>query len=247
RLPGAELSVSLASANGTNAEPTLVVQEVVPAATETWRDVARIKAQQARVLVLPGTYRVTAEIGRTRVRRRVTVALGQTAAVPLSVRTTAVTLTSKLPEANALKLDERLTYRIVNLDAPDAEPRLLFGARATVNLTPGRYRIESHLQKPRSRAEQTVVISPRRTQSVEIAHQAGLLSMRLVTNRSSAARPDWQVSSGDGTIVWRGIGTSAATLLPPGTYSVTATGRPQFRREVVIKQGETAEVTLAAR
>ncbi|MEM1306237.1 MAG: vWA domain-containing protein, partial [Pseudomonadota bacterium] len=179
RLPGAELDLSVAS-DTAGATPTLVVEEVVPAETPTWRDVVRLRARQGRVVVLPGTYRITATADTARISRRITVAPGQRAALPLSLRATQVTLTSRLPEIPDAATAQAVNYRITSLDTPDIAPRIVFDAAPTLALAPGRYEFESRAVDGGSIARRTVVIAPRQRQTIEIEHDVGRVALQML-------------------------------------------------------------------
>lgn len=250
RLPGARLKIRLqrpAPDDGAP-PPTLIVEELVPAETNTWREVARTSNTEADVLILPSTYRITAVDGLTSVRRQVIAKRGQSIDVDLSLRPVSLTLSTEIAALPG-QSPAATRYEIKPLDRPDAQARGVFDSGAPVMLLPGRYRITSVVDRPKSRVTRDIVVSPRQSQTVTFQHGVGRLTLRMVSPRQTRrqAQTDWVVRTAAGAAVWRGIGASRQALLPPGTYIVQAGDGSQFRREVVLEQGRSADVSFATR
>ena len=199
--------------------------------------------------VAPGDYTVNVAFGRANLTRKIT-------AKPVEAVTEKFVL-------NAGGL--RVNADIGGIDAPvnaitysiQTDERDQFGNRATVmsgakpgliiRLNAGIYQLTSTYGDANAVVRTDVTVEAGKLTEAAISHLAAKVAFKLVAEPGGDAVPDtqWSIQTLNGEIVKESVGAFPTHILAPGTYAAIARkGGKSFRRDFLVRQGDTVQVEV---
>lgn len=217
------------------------VTEDDPDSPDGHRQVARARGPTAEFNLPPGTYYVTARSGEAEVRDRIALGAGavvkHVSALPLAKLTVTATV-----DGQPINASEPVVYRVTALDGEQKEVDRALSTTLKAQLPPGRYRIDAVMSAHQLTASKTVTLTTEPKTEV-IDFDAAQVS--FAASGAPAGDHYWEVHDLRGLPIWRGIGTSPKTLLPPGRYTVRLDVR-DFNKEAAfeVSKGKDNAVEL---
>ncbi|MBI1384307.1 MAG: hypothetical protein GC150_05305 [Rhizobiales bacterium] len=249
------LAVSADDGNGgTLGNVLFIVEEDDPGAASGRREVAR-SAAPSPVFTLPANvYHVTATRGLAQVRRTFTVQPGQVTRRRLELAAATIDAAARLGSEGA-PLVTGVTYRVYREgEATDGETftPVLTTARpkATLELTPGRYRIVGTLTPGNALATTSVRLGPGDHADITLVYEAGEVALALSDPNGLKIVRDvyWRVVDAQGRPVWQSGSLEPRAFLAPGRYTVTAEHRDRaVTADITVAAGEAKEIALTWR
>jgi Ca-activated chloride channel family protein len=227
--------------------PIYSVSEDDPDAPKGRREVARSAARQAEFVLSPGTYYVAARQGGAETRERIAVAAGDIVKRTLALSVARLALSIKPPVTGSAGA-EPVSYRIERLDAA-TEPIVTTQTSPTLQLPPGRYRVESRYGTINARAVREVELKSGQSQQISFEHQAGSLRLRLTTTPGGLPLGDvfWVVQDESGRRLWTGGQVEPLVVLQAGRYAISAeTREKRYNMSVEVRAGDSKLVELTA-
>jgi Ca-activated chloride channel family protein len=251
-LPIGEIELQATAGGGGPPLADVVFQvfEDDPDAPQGRRELMRSAAARPSFSLPAGTYYVVARHGPAEARERLTVRPGEVERRTLTISSVQLSLAATIAGGRPDSSDTIL-YRIERIDtAPHSEVRRITRQTETLNLAPGKYRVESRLGSLNARAERTIDLKTGAREDLTLDHQAGVVRLTLVEAGSAqpAAEVFWEIKDQSGQTVWLTSEPQPLGILQAGRYIV----RAQYRDRVVdgrieVKAGDNRVVEVVAR
>lgn len=250
-LPTGELE--LQATNGAGGPPLadIVFQifEDDPDAPQGRRELVRSAASRPSFTIPAGTYYVMARHGTSETRERIAVRPGEIERRTLSIGSAQLSLAATIAGAKPDSGDSIL-YRIERVDGVPNEVTRLTQQTGILDLTPGRYRIESRLGTLNARAERTIELGIGSRQDLTIDHLAGVVRLSLVEPGSAQPAADvfWEIKDQGGRVVWLTSEAQPLGILQAGRYAVRAGHRDRYiDRQIEVHAGDNRVVELVVK
>lgn len=221
-----------------------------PDAPQGRRELMRSAAVRPSFTLPAGTYYVVARRGSAETRERITVRSGEVERRSLMIGSAQLSLAATIAGGRPDSSDS-IVYRIERVDgATQGEVMRATRQTGTLDLAPGRYRIESRLGPLNARAERTIELKPGTREELTIDHQAGVVRLTFTEPGSSQAAADvfWEIKDQGGQTVWLTSEAQPLGILQAGRYTVRAEHRDKrVDGQIEVQAGDNRVVTLAAR
>ena len=250
-LPTGEIELQATAGGGTPlADVVFQVFEDDPDAPQGRRELMRSAAARPSFSLPAGTYYVVARHGPAEAREQLTVRPGEVERRTLTISSAQLSLAATIAGGRPDSSDS-IVYQIERIDtAPQSEVTRVTRQTETLNLAPGRYRVESRLGSLNARAERTIDLRTGVREDLTLDHQAGVVRLTFVEAGSAQPAADvfWEIKDQDGQTVWLTSEPQPLGILRAGRYTV----RAQYRDRVVdgrieIQAGDNRVVELIAR
>jgi Ca-activated chloride channel family protein len=247
-VPAATLELTLPRRDSGDNDTVVTLYEDDPEAPSGRRIVARSSATQPTFHVPGGTYYIVARNGTAELRDRVAVSAGETVQRTLALAPARLTLTSRLT-GQTRPLELPVVYRITRLDGSNTDIAM-YGSVATVQVMPGRYRIESRAGGHPSRETREIDVRADETQAITFDHRAALVRLRLDDQAPVplGADPLWQIREESGRLAQASSDLQPIALLPEGRYLIRADARDvRLEQLFEVRAGEVGDIVLRQR
>jgi Ca-activated chloride channel family protein len=251
-LPTGEIELQATAGGGGPPLADVVFQvfEDDPDAPQGRRELMRSAASRPSFSLPAGTYYVVARHGSVEARERLTVRPGEVERRTLTISSAQLSLAATIAGGRPDSSDS-IVYRIERIDtAPQSEVMRVTRQAETLNLAPGRYRVESRLGSLNARAERTIDLRTGVREDLTLDHQAGVVRLTFVEAGSTQPAADvfWEIKDQSGQTVWLTSEPQPLGILRAGRYTV----RAQYRDRVVdgrieVQAGDNRVVELIAR
>jgi Ca-activated chloride channel homolog len=240
--------LGLTAARGNGSDPadisapgvTFIVYEDDPDSPQGRREVTRSAAPSPTFTLPAGTYYVTARMGGSELKEQLALGAGDAVKRTFAFNLAHLILSAKIEGAPSPDAPP-LTYTIFRLDG---EPREVVRTQAKepdLELSAGRYRVESALGATNVRAAAEVTLTAGQAQKILLKLGAGRVTLRLASEQAATAVDVfWEVRDDKKQFVLRSSEPQPTALLAPGRYIVTSETRDkQLRSAFELKVGET--------
>jgi Ca-activated chloride channel family protein len=249
-LPTGELELQAAATSDGPVLDDVMFQvfEDDPDAAQGRRELARSAASRPSFTIAAGTYYVAALRGTAEARERVTVRPGEVERRRLIVGSARLSLSAAIV-GNRPDSTDSVTYLVERIDR---EPRSIVRTTrqgATLDLAPGKYRVESRLGLLNARAEREIELRPGAREDLILEHQAGVVRLGLIERQGALPLGDvfWEVRDEAGGIVWITNDAQPLGILRAGRYLVRAEARGHdIQRPIEIRAGDNRVVEILA-
>jgi Ca-activated chloride channel family protein len=251
-LPTGEIELQAVAGGGGPPLADVVFQvfEDDPDAPQGRRELMRSAAARPSFNLPAGTYYVVARQGPAEARERLTVRPGEVERRTLTISSAQLSLAATIAGGRPDSSDS-IVYRIERIDAGSpSEVMRVARQTETLNLAPGRYRVESRLGSLNARAERTIDLRSGTPENLTLDHQAGVVRLTFVEAGSAQHAADvfWEIKDQSGQTVWLTSEPQPLGILRAGRYTV----RAQYRDRVVdgridVQAGDNRVVELIAR
>ena len=231
------------------ADTVFQIFEDDPDAPQGRRELMRSAAVRPSFALPAGTYYVVARHGTAEARERVAVRPGEIERRTLTIGSAQLSLATTIAGGKPDSGDSVL-YRIERVDGTPKELVRLTRQTGTLDLTPGRYRIESRLGTLNARAERTIDLRTGAREDLTMDHRAGVVRLTLVEAGSAQPAADvfWEIKDQGGQTVWLTSETQPLGILQAGHYAVRAEHRDRrIDRQIEVQAGDNRVVELMAK
>lgn len=197
-----------------------------------------------------GDYVVNAALGRAHITRRITVAAGKDEPAVEEFVLNAGGLRVQALVAGLEAPSNTVSYAIYSdRDQTDSRKLVLSAARPNlvVRLNAGIYHIVSTYGDCNAVVTSDVTVEAGKLTEATVTHSAAKATFKLVQRAGGEALPDtqWTIQTPEGEAVKESVGALPTHILAPGTYTVLAKSQGrQFKRDITLANGETAQVEL---
>lgn len=252
QLPVGELELQAVATAGTQPLSDVIFQvfEDDPDAPQGRRELLRSAAPRPTFSLPAGTYHVVARHGTAEARERVTVRPGEIERRSLTISSATLSLTATIA-GGRLDSSDSVIYRLERIDGgQQGEIARLGRQKGTLELAPGRYRIESRLGPQNARSERTIDLKAGARDEVIMDHAAGVVRLVLVEAGSAQPASDvfWDVRDATGRTVWLTSESQPLGILQAGRYAVRAEHRDRrIDGHIDVQPGDNRIVELTAR
>jgi Ca-activated chloride channel family protein len=194
----------------------LRILEADPEAPGGFREVYRTTSPTADVALPAGTYQLSARIGATETRERVSLTAGDD--VRLAFRLPVGRLTI-MPTGADPTVQSSLRYRLVSLDGPTGDPIQVTDRELPLILAAGRYRLDVRMGV-QSIATQDVEVRSGADQRLVVPLFLAAVELRAADTIAGLALAEsfWEIATARGDVVWRSTGSKPRALLGDGRY-----------------------------
>ncbi len=226
------------------------VTEDDPEAADGRREVARSAAISPDFILPAGTYYLSARLGHAEVRERVLLNAGDELSRALVLGLGRLNLQSRW-QVTGGPVTETVSYRVERLDGPrtggKSEIAKTTRPEPSLELAPGRYRIESWLGAHNSKVTRDIELKAGGVQTLNLLHAAASVQLKL---SSAAARLMtgevlWDVRDSSGRRVWQTTQVEPRAFLAAGRYKISVEGRERrAESEIDLRAGETRVVEM---
>lgn len=249
-LPTGELELQAAAVAGGPPLTDVIFQvfEDDPDAPQGRRELVRSAATRPSFTLPAGTYYVVARRGTTEVRERITVRAGHVERRTVNVVSAQLSLAATMAGGRPDTSDSIL-YRVEAVDGAGEVARLT-RQTGTLDLAPGRYRVESRLGTLNARAERIVDLKAGAREELTMDHRAGVVRLALVEAGSTQPAADvfWEIKDQGGQSVWLSSEPQPLGVLNAGRYLVRAEHRDRrVERQIDVQPGDNRVVELIAK
>lgn len=231
------------------ADTVFQIFEDDPDAPQGRRELMRSAAVRPSFALPAGTYYVVARHGTAETRERVAVRPGEIERRTLTIGSARLSLATTIAGGKPDSGDSVL-YRIERVDGTPKELVRLTRQTGTLDLTPGRYRIESRLGTLNARAERTLDLRTGAREDLTMDHRAGVVRLTLVEAGSAQPAADvfWEIKDQGGQTVWLTSETQPLGILQAGRYAVRAEHRDRrIDGQIEVQAGDNRVVELMAK
>jgi Ca-activated chloride channel homolog len=245
--PGLRLTASLSHGGSILADP--IDWRVTKSGGE------RVREDQAAELnadLEPGTYDVEAALGTTRAQQSITVEPGRRTALTVALNAARVKLRARSAKDADTGATTLLTVAADKGDkAPSETVWLGRGSQGDIVLSPGTYRAAA--SDGVARQEKSFALTAGTDTEIDLALATGRLELIASAREDGPAiepvtftiAEDDPESPDGRREVARSTAATAAFVLPPGTYYISAkSGESETRQRIAIRQGDTVKRTL---
>lgn len=212
------------------------------------REVARSAALRP-ILTLPaGVYSVVVRYGASEFRERVTLKAGETLQRAVATGSARLTLASRIEGASAPPADGLISYRIERLDISPPEITSTTNPAPTLDLGPGRYRIEGRLGAHNAVSARAIEIGPGSTQTLTIDHRAVVARLRHV-DKTGVVVADlfWEIMDATGRPILTTGQAEPVAVLAAGRYTVRIEHRGRrSEHQIDLSSGDGRVVEITA-
>jgi hypothetical protein len=200
----------------------------------------------------PGVYAVNVSYGQANVTRRITVQPGAQTAEPFVLNAGGLRVTA-LVGPNEQAGPGLVTFDVFSdeRDQMGQRTRVIQNARpgTVYRLNSGLYQVVSQLGDANATMRTDVTVEPGKLTEATFTHAFAKATFRLVARQGGDAQPDtqWSIATPQGDVVRESAGALPTHFLAPGSYIVTArSGGRTFRRNIVLRRGENAQIEVLA-
>lgn len=199
------------------------------------------------VTLPPGEYTVNVAFGRAHLTRKVSIKPGETAAEKFVINAGGFRLMADV--GGASPPPNSVTYSILSDDQSGNRSAILSGVKPglIVRLNAGIYQIVSTFGDSNATVRADVTVEAGKLTEAQVSHTAAKVAFKLVTQPGGDAVADtqWTIQTLTGEIVKESVGALPTHVLAPGTYAAIAKkGGKAFRRDFMIRHGETVQVEV---
>lgn len=220
-----------------------------PDAPQGRREVARTAAPTPSLKLPGGTYYVTVRHGASETRDRVTVRPGEVERHTLVLDAGKLLLTASI-KGGRIESESPISHRLERLDVQPTEIHTASGPVVDLDLTAGRYRLETRIGLANVRTQREVRLKAGTVERLSLEHAAGGVRFRLIDKAGAPPVSDarFELRDSDGQLVWTGLGGEARALLLAGRYTARAESRGvTAERTFEVATGEDRTIDIAAR
>lgn len=204
--------------------------------------------EAAPTLKIPaGDYIVNVGFGRAHLTRRIAVKPGDVGTERFVLNAGGLKIAADIggaqPPPNSIQI------AIQSDDVAGNRASVIEGVRPglVVRLNAGIYQIVSTHGDANAVVRADVTVEAGKLTEAAISHRAAKVAFKLVTQAGGDALPDtsWTIQTLTGEIVKESVGAIPTHILAPGTYAAIARrGGRTFRRDFLIRHGETVQVEV---
>jgi hypothetical protein len=219
-----------------------------PDAPSGRREVARSAALRPSLMLPAGPYSVLVRYGSSEFRERVTVKAGETLQRAVVTGSARLTLASRIEGASAPPATGLVSYRIERLDMSPPEITSTSNPAPTLDLGPGRYRVEGRLGAHNAVAVRVIEIAPGSAQTLTLEHRAVVTRLRHV-DKTGVVAADllWEVADAAGRPILTTGQAEPVVALAAGRYTVRIEHRGRrSEHQIDLSSGESRVVEIAA-
>lgn len=194
-----------------------------------------------------GDYVVNVAFGRANLTRRVSLKSGEGPSERFVLNAGGLRVVADVggrpPPANTV------TFQILADDAAGNRSSIITGVKPglVVRLNAGIYQVVSTYGDANATVRADVTVEAGKLTEAAISHQAARVAFKLVAQTGGDAVPDtqWSIQTMTGEIVKESVGAIPTHTLAPGTYAAIAKrGGRSWRRDFLIRHGETVQVEV---
>jgi hypothetical protein len=201
----------------------------------------------------PGDYVVNAAFGRANLTRRIKLEAGKPVTEKFVINAGGLKVNAVLATGEPAP-EKSVVYDILSEERDQFGQRIkvMPGARPglIIRLNAGIYRIVSTYGDANATVSADLAVEPGKLTDATVTHSAAKVTLKLVAQAGGEAIADtqWAILTASGDAVKESVGALPSHILAPGTYAVTAkSGAQTYRRDFIVKGGDTAVVEVVAR
>lgn len=207
--------------------------------------VARTAATEATFELPAGPYHVTLRTPTSSRSVLVILAAGETLRRNLTLTQMALSVTSHVGVGEKLRTGE-FRYRVWRASDLARPIAVSHEAEPVFRLPPGRYRIESRIDRQNAVLTREFDVGPGAVGSLKLRHRAGTVRFALPPELGAQRKmPYWEVLDGDGRLVWRAFDVAPSAVLAAGAYTVNlAVKNQRYTASFSVETGQTQTVAV---
>jgi len=194
----------------------LRILEADPEAPGGFREVYRTTSPTADVALPAGTYQLSARIGATETRERVSLTAGDDVRHAFRLPVGRLTI---MPTGADPTVQSSLRYRLVSLDGLTGDPIQVTERELPLILAAGRYRLEVRMGV-QSIATQDIEVRSGADQRLALPISLAAIELRAADTIVGLALAEsfWEIATARGDVVWRSTGSKPRAMLGDGRY-----------------------------
>lgn len=211
------------------------------------REVVARSAAAAATFELPaGPYHVTLRTPTASRSALVILAAGETLRHTLRLTQMALSVTSHVGVGDKLRAGD-IRYRLWRANDLARPIAVSSKAEPVFRLPPGRYRIESRIDRQNAVLTREFDVGPGTTGSLKLRHRVGTVRFAPPSELGQQRQmPYWEVLDGEGRLVWRAFDLAPSAVLTAGSYRVNlAVKNQRFAADFSVETGQTQTVTVS--
>lgn len=195
----------------------------------------------------PGDYTVNVAFGRSHLTRKLSLKPGENPPSRFVLNAGGLRIVADV--GGAPPPPNTLTYTIQSDDQSGNRATVISGVKpgVVIRLNAGIYQIVSTYGDANATVKADVTVEAGKLTEAAVTHSAARVAFKLVAQPGGDAVADtqWSVQTLSGEIVKESVGAVPTHILAPGTYAAIARkGGKAFRRDFLIRDGETVQVEV---
>jgi Ca-activated chloride channel family protein len=217
-----------------------------PQAPQGHRELTRSAASVPDFVVPAGSYMVTARIGGSEVRERVSVGAGESVKRTIILGLGKLTISARLEQiAGQPAWREAVNFRVVRRDGDQREVARTSVSPATLELPTGAYRVEAQVGAQNAMVVRDIDLQAGRTTQLALELPAARAGLKLAEGLAGSGEIAWDVRDESGRSIWRGMQSEPRLVLAPGRYTVRVSVRDKrLERALALRSGEARIIEI---